>query len=156
MNASNLPIHTRVLIIEDHTAVVRIVWEALDGAGYSTKQAIANDQRQVQRARKFRPHVLCVGSSAGAAQAAHQLAMLREAAGLEHVPVILLSHSQHGAGASQIMELEDSRTRVLHGPFSQRLLLACIQELCAQKTTQETTRKTSGANPEELLSGLAN
>lgn len=136
----------RILIVDDHPQIVRILWDALGRAGFDLRAVPTTGTRAVVQARTFRPGLVCMGLTKLDGAFAQRLNHLREAGNLERTPFVLLRRdSAPDAGqTAQAVRAEDrerfvdSRTRVLTSPFSPRYLLEEIRSLLAIRPAAES------------------
>lgn len=136
------PRRRRVLIVASHPAILRILLESLENAGYKTRVTMSAPHA-LRYARRFRPDALVLGMEGPIGPVRNLLTNLREGAGLEHTPCVILCHGASlpldsdplSAAAAESAELQasltDSCTAVLSSPFSPRHLLAKLAPAAA-------------------------
>ncbi len=130
------PGRRRVLIVESHPAILRILQESLENAGYEARITMSAPHA-LRYARRFQPDAIVLGVDGPIGPVRNLLTNLREGAGLEHAPCVVLCHGAALPGNSTALpttsaieftelqaSLRDSCTAVLSSPFSPRHLLA--------------------------------
>lgn len=127
ISQSNIPGRRRALIVESHPAILRILQESLRNAGYDARITISAPHA-LRYARRFRPDALVLGVAGPIGPVRNLLATLREGAGLEDTPCVLLCHGTEASCADLEQSISDSRTSILRSPFSPRRLLAELAE----------------------------